>query len=66
MPRKQTQPQKGNSEPEVTTEVETQENPQTTKVEKSEPPKVVASKPASTTKPLKVEKLSGGVTIETF
>lgn len=62
MPRKQPQPQVGSNEnPEVTP----QENPQ---VVSQEPPKVlepIASNPASR-KPIKVEKLPGGVTIETF
>lgn len=76
MPRKQSQPQQGSNEPVVTPEVTPQAVPQETPkaaeaapqaavVEKSEPPKAVASNPASP-KPIKVVKLPNGVTIETF
>jgi len=62
MPRKQPSPPQGSND---TPEVAPQENPQ---VGAQEPPKAlspIASNPASR-KPLKIEKLASGATIETF
>lgn len=67
MPRKQTQqdpkqPLKADSD---TPEVNPQETQQTAEVKPDVAPEVVASKPASR-KPLFVQELPNGVTIETF